>query len=337
MTRARVPLLAVALVAAAAGCGDDAEPRPAPALDTPSYAVPDYAADRDLAPGRAALALVPADATTITVTDFDEVRTQLGVPDLTSEDLMRDRSDFWERAPREVVLLAEGMLREDTSELMLDHGFTGDDVDWEARWTGPDGDGWLLAMRPDLDMQAVRGAVDAGVGPLRGGTVEDHLVSSGTGDPAGSWWALPAIHETVVGTETTYLHAGCIPVQEALGVDATYDDQRALLARRDPTALEPLDGLAIGFTGDVATAWLGLDDPERSDLADRASLVVDWPVAGEPGFTDGFTPSAVAQPGSGRLDLDVVDPRAAATLTLTHVLPFGICNEVRPFEEPTGL
>ncbi len=54
------------------------------------------------------------------------------------------------------------MLRPVNSELMLDHGFTQDDVDWEAHFTGPDGNGYVLAFRPDLDMAGVASAVADG-------------------------------------------------------------------------------------------------------------------------------------------------------------------------------
>ena len=43
------------------------------------------------------------------------------------------------------------MLRADNTELMLDYGFTQDDVDWEAHFTGPEGNGFVLGVpaRPD--------------------------------------------------------------------------------------------------------------------------------------------------------------------------------------------
>ena len=76
------------------------------------------------------------------------------------------------------------MLRADNSEFLLDYGFTQDDVDWEAHFTGPDGNGYVLAFRPDLDLAAVSRAVEAGAGPLDGARViaEDHLVVAGTAE-----------------------------------------------------------------------------------------------------------------------------------------------------------
>jgi hypothetical protein len=58
-----------------------------------------------------------------------------------------------------------------------------DDVDWEARWTGPDGAGYALRFRDNLDRAAVQSAVDADVGELAGATVRagGHLVVEGEG------------------------------------------------------------------------------------------------------------------------------------------------------------
>ena len=145
-----------------------------------------------------ALALVPLDADVVTVTDWDAIRARLGVPDLTSEDLMSDRTAFWEQARQEAVLLTDGLLLEDNSELMLDHGFTQDDVDWEARWSGPDGAGYALRFRDDLDLAAVQAAIDAEVGELAGATVraDEHLVVEGPptrrrGRPTRRWPTSP--------------------------------------------------------------------------------------------------------------------------------------------------
>ena len=96
-TPARAALVALVLVTASA-CGDgpaapDPEPTGPPArlAGTPAY-------DPHLEPAAAMLPWVPAAATTLTVTDLDEVRRQLGVPELSSADLMSDRSEFWRRA-----------------------------------------------------------------------------------------------------------------------------------------------------------------------------------------------------------------------------------------------
>jgi hypothetical protein len=331
-------LAAGCITLAVAACGEKEQLRPAPAPDGATYAVPDYTATRDLAPGRAALALVPAEATVVTVTDFDEARTQLGVPDLTSDDLMADRSDFWERAPRETVLLAEGMLRGATSELMLDHGFTQDDVDWEARWRTSEGPGWALGFRPDLDMAAVRRAVAADVAGLGVAEVDAqrHLVSSGAAGPGEeSWGDRPDIEQLsdAAPAESTYYSSACVPVVQALGADADVRDLAKVTDAHDVTDLEPLEAFSVGFSDGVATARLGMG---RLDLFDRVEVGEGWPTADGLTFTDGFT-RATADPSTGRIGWTVADPATAARLTLTDLLPFAVCNEVTPIPEPTGL
>jgi hypothetical protein len=92
--------------------------------------------------------------------------------------------------------------------------------------------------------------------------------------------------------------------------------------------------VGVSFEADAATAWLGL---ARDDLADRAALTEDWPTTRSIGWSDGFTGTPAVDPGTDRIDLQVADPVTAAGLTLTEILPFGICNEVAPMAEPTGL
>ena len=325
-------MVAVAL----AGCGEmpapDVEPAAPPSrlAGTPAY-------DPHLEPAAAVLPYVPQDATTLSVTDLDEVRRQLGAPNLTGADLMSDRAEFWRRAESEAPLLAEGLLRADTSELMLDHGFTQDDVDWEAHFTGGEASGWVLAFRPDLDMAAVAGAVRAGVGGLAGATVRpaQHLVVSGVApDGVASWATDPAV-AGLVGerAEATYVRRGCVALEEALGPDASAEDQRAVLARHDVRDLDDLPGFAVSFGDHVATVRLG---PDRADLFDRLHLGDDWPAPDVPAFGDGFT-RGVGDPGTGRIGYHVPRPPLAARLVLTESLPFAVCNEVTPIAEPTGL
>jgi hypothetical protein len=330
--------LLVPALLAAAGCAEELDLRPAPRPSTPVYAVPEYDAARDLAPGRAALALVPADATEVTVTDFDEVRTELGVPDLTSADLMTDRNAFWERAPQETVLLTDGMLRDDTSTLMLDHGFTQDDIDWEAHFRTPEGPGWVVAFRPDLDMGAVRGAVAADVAGLGAGVVDAarHLVSAGAVAPGEeSWGDREDVEELSdpAPAQSTYYRSACIPVADALGPDADVEDLEQLTSRHDVTTLEPVEAFGVSFADGVATARLGVG---RLDLFERQALAEDWPAVGDLGFGDGFARPTV-DPSTGRIGHAVVSPPVAARLTLTDLLPFAVCDEVTPMEEPTGL
>ncbi len=332
-------VLVVALIGFSLGARDDetrgSGARPAP---SPTASVAPLTPDVALRPDVAALALVPADAEYVTITDLDAIRARLGVPDLTSEDLMTDRQAFWDRAEREAVLLTDGLLRDDASELWLDHDLGEDDVDWEARFTGPSGAGYVLAFRPDQDMAKVQRAVDAGVGPLDGATVwpDLHLLVQGVADEGDPVWASDPdlVGLVAAAAETTYLRRGCIPMDEALGTDATIEDQDAVLAQHDPTGFESLSVVAISYGDDVATAWFA---PGRDDLFDRAALLEDWPTTGSIGWSDGFTGTPAVDPSTGRIGLQVTNPVAAANLTLSDILPFGLCNEVTPIAEPTGL
>ena len=310
------------------------DPGPTP---SPTMSVAPLTPDTTLQPEATALVLVPAEAEQVTITDLDAIRARLGVPDLTSEDLMTDRQAFWDRAEREAVLLTDGLLRADNSELWLDYDVTEDDVDWEVRFSGPDGGGYVLGFRPDQDMSRVQAAVDAGVGPLDGATVwpDLHLLTYGVaevGDPV--WASDPVLVDLVPDhAESTYLRKGCIPFADALGTDATFEDQDAVLAKHDVAGLDDLPGVAMSFGDDVATAWLG---PDRGDLFDRADLVGDWPTTGPIGFADGFSGDPAVDPSTGRIGFHVANPVAAANLTLTDILPFGVCNDATPLDEPTG-
>jgi hypothetical protein len=341
LTPSRVPPLLLAalvvglVVGLGAGCNDVPPPDagdptpPARLAGTPSY-------DARREPAEAVLPLVPATATTLTLTDLDGVRRQLGVPDLTSEDLLSDRSEFWRRAETEAALLTAGMLREVGSTLMLDYGFTEDDVDWEAHFTGPDGNGFVLGMRPDLDLAGVTRAVADGVGPLAGARVlpDRHLVVSGTTDDAALSWATDPAIVPLVGepAEATYLRRGCVPLAEALGPDASAEDQDAVLVRHDVTDLDELAGFAVAFGDHLATVRLGRD---RADLFARRDLAEGWP-GRDPAFGAGFT-GAAGDPTTGRIGYDVPRPPVAVGLVLTEELPFAVCNETTPIPEPTGL
>jgi len=264
----------------------------------------------------------------------DEIRKDLGVPDLTSQDPVVDRFDFWERARTEAPLLSGGMLQDDSSELMIDYGFTQDDVDWEAHFTGPDANGYVMAFRPDLDLGPVTRAVEAGVGSLEGARViaKDHLVVAGTAEEGEGVWATDPTWHGLVGqpAEATYLRRDCIALTEALGPDAGAEEQQALLAKHPVTNLDDLRGFAVAFGDHNATVWM---EPTRDDLFDRLDLGRDWPV---PAFGTAFR-SGVGDPGSGRIGYDVPRPARAAALTLLEELPFAVCNEVTPVPEPTGL
>jgi hypothetical protein len=324
-----LPLAAAGLLLS--GC--QSEPAPEPPRPLASVAPePAPAYDASGQPARAVLSLVPQSADVLTVTHWDAIRAQLGQPDLTGEDLVTDRLSFWERAGTEAALLSDGLLRDDGSTLELDYGFTQDDVDWEARWTGDDGPGFALALRPDLDLAGVRRAIEDGVGPLAGAELRaaDHLVVEGTADE--DVWANEEQWESLVAepATATYLQRGCTPLAEALGPDADAEDQAALLAEHPVTTLDDLPGFALAFGDHTATVWV---EPGRSDLFERLRIGEDWPV---PDFPQTFVNGA-ADPSSGRLGYAVPRPPAATGLALLQELPFAICPEVVPFEEPTGL
>lgn len=329
------PLFLLPVAALAIACSPEIPPpdaQPSPVHSPTTTAHPLF--DPGLEPAEAALAMVPGSATTVTVTDYDEIRQDLGVPELTSADPVSDRFAFWERAATEAPLLAEGLLRADNSEFLLDYGFTQDDVDWEAHFTGPDGNGFVLALRPDLDLGPVTRAVDAGAGPLDGARVieKDHLVVSGVAEAGEGVWAHDPTWTGLVGepAEATYLHRDCIPLDEALGPDAGFEGQQDVLAQHPVTNLDDLPGFTVSFGDHIATVRM---EPGRDDLFDRLDLARDWPVTD---FGRTFR-SGVGDPGTGRIGYDVPKPAQAASLALLEELPFAVCNEVTPIAEPTGL
>ena len=77
----------------------------------------------------------------------------------------------------------------------------------------------------------------------------------------------------------TYLHRGCIPLNEALGPDADAEDQAALLAEQSVTTLDDLPGFALAYGDHTATVRV---EPGRTDLFERLRLGEDWPVEGFP-------------------------------------------------------
>ena len=189
----------------------------------------------------------------------------------------------------------------------------------------------MVALRPDLPLDGVRRAVADGVGPLAGAQVRaaDHLIVKGVAD-ADVWanetrWG-PLVDEPATAT---YLRRGCVPLHEALGPDAGAEEQDALLAEHPVTTLAPLDGFALTFGDHAATVRV---EPDRTDLFERLRIGEDWPVRGFPqAYVDG-----AADPASGRIGYTVPRPPAAVGLALLEELPFAVCDEVVPREEPTG-
>lgn len=314
-----------------AGCSEEpSRQQPPRVADLPPQPAPDC--DRRAEPAEAVRSLVPQAAQVVTVTDWDELRVQLGQPDLTSEDLVSDRVEFWRRVGTEAAALTEGLLREEDSRLALDYGFTQDDVDWEARFTGPEGRGLVLALRPHLPIDGVRRAVADRVGPLAGAELResDRLLVAGVAEE--DVWANETRWAPLVDqpAAATYLRRGCVPLRDALGPDAGVEEQDELLAEHPVTTLEPLPGFVLAFGDHDATVRV---EPHRTDLFKRMRIGEDWPVAGFPqAYVDG-----AADPATGRIGYSLPRPAAAVGLALQEELPFAVCDEVVPLEEPTGL
>jgi hypothetical protein len=295
-----VPVALLAAVLAVSGCSDD-EPTPPPAAVASE--TPDPAYDASLEPSAAVLALVPETAQTLTVTDFDQVKLELGLPDVANDSDPAEVQQLWDRAVAERPLLTTGMLRPADDQLRTTYGFSQVDVDWEAHFfdSGDQETGWVLAVRDGTDIAAVQKAVDDGTGPLAGATVdaEQRLVSSGaTSDPTQSW-AADAATVALVGlpASSTYVARACLP--EDAGAD-----------------VDDLDTWSVQFEGSLVTARLG---EGRHDLSERMRLG-----EAEPGFTAAYD-GGVADPRTGRIGYIMTDPAAAAKLALEHQLPFATC------------
>ncbi|MCW2795620.1 MAG: hypothetical protein JWM79_1117 [Nocardioides sp.] len=294
-------MLALVALLTGACSQESAAPKPAPSPSALT-AAPSY--DALAEPSSAVLPLVPEAAVSLTVTDFDTVRLQLGSSELTSKSPRTERDAFWQRAETETALLTRGMLRPVEAKLAADYGFTQDDVDWEAHFFDASGAeiGWVLSIRLIVDMGAVQRAVDDGVGPLADGAVVagEHLVVHGTAAAGQASWATDPVWSSLVGSaaSSTYAARGCVPVDSA------------------PVELEPLDAYSVAFQGTLATARLGVG---RTDLFARLGLG-----DGLPTFATGFT-GGVADPTTGRIGYEMVDPPAAADLALRGSLPFAAC------------
>lgn len=338
MSTRRAPLVAafVALALGATACSDDAAP-PAPA--PPETAAVDPFAD--VAPGDLPVAVraatwAPVGATEVAVTDWDRVRDRLGLPSLTGGSEAEDRARFWREARAGAVVLTPSVLHDSDPRLLREFGFTADDVDWQADVRGPDGEGSVLALRPDLPLEGVRRAVAAGVGGLGGAEVvaDQRVVLTGalagarTGSGAETWRTDPDLAELLVATaresapESVLLRRDCVPLDDALGAAAGPDEAERVAAAHDVEDFGEVTASSVAFGDLVATVRLGL---ERSDLFERAELVGDWPPVGSPTFADAFGPDPVVDPSTGRLGLMVDDPAAAAVVTRAGVLPWAVC------------
>lgn len=321
----------------------DAAPDPG---DRATTAAPSPSAGGELSAYGLALLATPEGATHLTVTDFDAIRARLGVPELTSEDIMTDRLEFWRAAEASTVLLTDGLLRAENSRFDLTYDFTQDDVDAEARWSGPDGRGFLLALRPDLDLDLVQAAIEDGAPGLEDAALDRATATLVQGAASGGVWASDPVLAAVgdVAAESLIVRDGCVPFGTALGVDATVEDQDEVLADHDVEGLQEVRAVAIAFTGQSATVRLAYPegtDPAaiEGDLSARLALAQDWPTTETIGFLDGFARGEVVgvDGAVGELSYAVTNPGAAANLALADLVPLGVCTEVELLAEPTGL
>jgi hypothetical protein len=320
---ATAALLAGCLATALAlgGCTDDEdepESSPGPTEQTTS---PVY--DPSLEPAAAVMALVPEEATRLAVTDFDQIRLQLGNPDLSPTAPPRVRAEFWTRVDEETAALTRGLLRDDEDELREEYGFSQDDVLWEAQFGDDTGvTGWVLRFGDDVDMGEVQRAVDDEVGPLGGVQVaaEQRVIGTGTTTSLDASWAADPELTSLVGrpAASTYVERGCIGFEDVFGEGTL--DQLAAAPSEDVAELTDLTSYAVSFGGDLATARLG---PARSDTFARSRLADTLPET-EPSFGEGLQ-RPVADPAGGRIGYALGDVRVAVELTMTRQLPFAVC------------
>jgi len=238
------PALALALLAA---CSDDL---PAPrAVPTPTPTAVAIAANTDV-PAQQVLALVPEQATILTVTEFARIRDQRGY---AGDD------GIWELADRSAPMLTRGMFRDGGAG-----GIRQTDILWEAHFTGG-AEGYVVRFADDTDL--------SGLQPPAGATVRaaaHELVSGVATDPGVSWASAPELAGLVPDdAEATYVQRGCT------GVDETDHE------------LEPLEAYSVQLGSTVATARLG---PGRRDLFLRMRLgegATPFNQGFDQGFVDG--------------------------------------------------
>lgn len=306
------------VVLVAAGCSESDEPFHQPDPETSAIST-EY--DADLEPSAAAVTLVPVEATTLTVTDFDQLRLTLGFGTLDGSSPESERARFW-RAVSRSAALSDGLLRPVEDDLAT-YDFGQDDVAWEASYAG-DADGWVLALHDDVPVARVRAAIRAGVGPLDGAVLdtERRLVSS-SGLPAGedTWAAVEGIAE-LVGQEanSTYVERSCLPFDTVFGEGM--EEQLAAAPRAALDALDPLESFSVALGTELVTVRLG---EGRSDAFDRLRLAEVMPAI-RPEFGAGFA-RGVADPSTGRLGFDLQKPQAAVELVTDRHLPFAVCGD----------
>jgi hypothetical protein len=309
-------LAACALLVSA--CSSDPKPVYQDAPE-PQAVVSEY--DASLEPSAAVLPLVPEAATTLEVTDFDQLRLVLGLGSLDGTSSPADLARFRRDAPRTATLTL-GRLRPFEERLRADFGIGQDDVVWEASYAGG-ATGWVLKFNDKVPTASLQRAVRAGVGPLRGAVVDParHLVSSAELPTLDASWGAVDGMLGLVGREaiSTYVERACLPFDTVFGDGM--EDQLADAPAAALRALDELDAYSVALGAELATVQLG---PERSDAFDRVRLAEVMPPT-EPDF-DVVMSRGVADPSTGRLGYVLGDPVAAAELTRSRTLPFAVCR-----------
>ncbi|QYJ03249.1 hypothetical protein KUV85_13005 [Nocardioides panacisoli] len=313
----RSTVLAVVLLGLAA-CSEQAEPFYAPSGDEPPVLT---AYDPALEPSAAVLPLVPLDARRLEVTDFDQLRLTLGFGELDGSSPQGDRDRFWRRLPR-TAALTEGLLRPFEDRLRENFSLGQDDVAWEASYS--DGaQGWVLAFHGDLPSARIRRAIQAGVGPLQGATLDakHNLVTSGEVPDAESSWGSDSAAVLLGGREAnaSYLERGCVPLEDLYGDDIV--DRLEGKAERDVASLDELDHYAVHLGRELATVRLG---DEREDAFTRLRLASHLPQL-DPEFGRVFD-GGVASPLDGELGYRMTRPARAASWVEDRTLPFAACE-----------
>lgn len=292
---------------------------PQPPLDGEA-AAPSF--DPGLEPAAAVMALVPESATTLVVTDYDELRFRLGAGDLTSDSPGDDRRTFWKTVEREAVLLSPGLLRPVDQTLRSTYGFGQDDVKWEARFATPTGEGWVIALSADVDLDAFQRAIDGGQAPVAGSTIDRAraLVSLGTTEDASTSWAADPDRLALVGASaaSTYVDSECVPYGVAF--PGGEESDLAAAPSAEVKTLDELGAFSVTFGLELITARLGV---VRNDMFERARLPEILPRT-DPDFALGYI-KPVADPSGGRIGYRLGDPQVAARLALERRLPFAVC------------
>lgn len=318
-TRTLLAVVTASSLLVGLGACSEPEPERVPPPEAPAATAPAY--DPSLEPAAAVMTVVPDDATLLEVTDFTQLRLQLGFGELTSRSPARERARFARRAATKAAMLSPGALR--ATDYLERYGFGQDDVSWEARFEGPSGVGYVVKFRDDLAMDAVEEAARADDGPFAGATVVPaaQIVAVGaTREPAQSWAADPALL-ALVGQKagSTYVSRTCVPGDEAFGQvrGELAPSPAALLG-----SLDQLDAFSVSFAGRLVTARLGAP---RNDVFERARLGEQLP-ATAPDFGEGFL-DPVADPRDGRIGFTIGDGPLAARLARERKLPFATCSE----------